>query len=110
MKNRLSKIVHFTGKVSSLKVVHLPIACQSERSLRYFNLGSRISDLSSIHRSSSHTLLASREKIQGSLVVRKQLLWEKLKIRTLKKYRFLSKIKLHPPIDAVWLLKDTVYF
>ena len=54
------KIVHFTWKVLSLKVVHLPItcqsACQSERSLRYFHLG-RISDLLSIHRSSSHTLL-----------------------------------------------------
>ena len=51
------KIVHFTWKVLSLKVVHLPIACQSERSLHYFHLG-RISDLLSIHRSSSHTLLA----------------------------------------------------
>ena len=29
---------------------------------------------------------SSREKIKGSLVVRQQLLWEKLKIRTLKKY------------------------
>ena len=43
---------YFTWKVLSLKVVHLPIACQSERSLRYFHLG-RISDLFSIHRSSS---------------------------------------------------------
>ena len=50
------KIVHFTRKVLSLKVVHLPIACQSERSPHYFHLG-RISDLVSIHRSSSHTLL-----------------------------------------------------
>ena len=33
---RLSKIVHFTWKVLSLKDVHLPIACQTERSLRYF--------------------------------------------------------------------------
>ena len=49
-------------------------------------------------------ILMRREKIQGSLVVRKQLLWEKLKIRTLKKYRFSSKIKLHPPIETVWLL------
>ena len=54
--NRISKIVHFTWKVLSLKVVHLPIACQSERSHRYFHL-CRISDLFSIHRSSSHTLL-----------------------------------------------------
>ena len=44
------------------------------------------------------------ENIQGSLVVRKQLLWEKLKIRTLKKYRFVSKIKLRPPIETVWSL------
>ena len=28
----------FLRKVLSLKVVHLPIACQSERSLRYFHL------------------------------------------------------------------------
>ena len=40
----------FTWKVLSLKVIHLPIVCQSERSLRYFHLG-RISDLFSIHRS-----------------------------------------------------------
>ena len=49
--NRLSKIVHFTKKVLSLKVVHLPIACQSERSLCYFHLG-RSSDLFSLDRSS----------------------------------------------------------
>ena len=53
--NRLSKIVHFTWKVLSLKVVHLPIACQSEHSLYYFYL-CRISDFFSIHRSSSHML------------------------------------------------------
>ena len=41
----------------SLKVIHLPKACQSERSLRYFHLD-RISDLFAIHRSSSHILLA----------------------------------------------------
>ena len=35
--------------------------------------------------------MLAAEKIQGSLVVRKQLLWEKLKIRTLQKYRFLSQ-------------------
>ena len=35
---------------------------------------------------------------------RKQLLWDKFKIRTLKKYRFLSKIKLRPPIETVWSL------
>ena len=39
----------------SMKVIHLPIVFQSERSLRYFHLG-RISDLFSIHRSSSITL------------------------------------------------------
>ena len=43
------------------------------------------------------------EKIQGSLVV-EQLLWENLKIWTLKKDRFLSKIKLRPPIETVWSL------
>ena len=32
------KIVHFTWKVLSFKVVHLPIACQSEHSLHYFHL------------------------------------------------------------------------
>ena len=58
---RLSKVVHFTWKVLSLKVIHLPIACQSERSFRYFHLG-RTNDLFSIHRSRSHTLLAA-EKI-----------------------------------------------
>ena len=47
---------------------------------------------------------SSREKVQGSLVVRKHLLGEKLKIRTLKNYRFLSKIKLHSPIEIVWSL------
>ena len=49
-------------------------------------------------------MLLAAETIQGSLVVRKQLLWEKLKIRTLKKYRFLSKIKLRPSIETVWSL------
>ena len=87
----------------SLKVVHLPLACQSEHSLRYFHLG-RISYLFSIHRSSSPYAASSREKIQRSLVVRKQLLWGKLKIRTLQKYRLLSKIKLCPPIEIVWML------
>ena len=57
------KIVHFTWKVLSLKVVHLPIAYQSEHSLRYFHLG-RISDLLSIHRSSSHTLLAAEKRFR----------------------------------------------
>ena len=61
--NRLSKIVHFTRKVLSLKVVHLPIVCQSEHSLRYFHLG-RISDLFSIHRSSYHTLLAAEKRFR----------------------------------------------
>ena len=46
-----------------LEVVHLPIACQSERSLRYFHLD-RISDSFTIHRSSSHMLLAA-EKDSG---------------------------------------------
>ena len=48
--------------------------------------------------------MLAAEKIQGSLVVRKQLLWEKLKIRMLQIYRFLSKIKLRPPIETVWSL------
>ena len=50
------KIVHFTWKVLSLKVVHLPIVCPSERSLRY-----RIS----LNR--SRTLINSRPQI-GRLV------------------------------------------
>ena len=58
-KNRLLNT--FTWKVLSLKVVHLPIVCQSERSLRYFHLG-RISDLFSIHRSSSHTLPTAEKR------------------------------------------------
>ena len=86
----------------SLKVVHLLIACQSEHSLRYFHLG-RISDFFSIHRSSSHTLLAAEKRYRVA-VVRKQLLGEKLRIRPLQKYRFFSKIKLHPPIEIGWSL------
>ena len=46
-------------------VLHLPIACQSERSLHYFYLG-RISDLLSIHRSSSHMLLAAEKRFRVS--------------------------------------------
>ena len=46
-------------------------------------------------------MLQAAEKIFGG---RKNLLWDKFKIRTLKKYRFLSKIKLHPPIETVWSL------
>ena len=57
------KIVHFTWKVLSLKVVHLLVACQSECSLRYFHLG-RISDLFSIHRSSSHMLLVAEKRFR----------------------------------------------
>ena len=75
-------------------------ACLSERSLRYFNLG-RISDLFSIHRSSSHTMLAA-EKIQGSLVVRKQVLWESLKYGRLKNTG--SCPKLSSAIETVWSL------
>ena len=56
-----------------LEVVHLPIVCQSESSLRYFHLG-RISNLFSIH----------REKIQGSLVVEKSFSWTNLKYGRLK--------------------------
>ena len=63
---------------------------------RYFHLD-RISDFSSIHRLSSHMLQAAEKRFRG----RKKLLWDKFKIRTLKKYRFLSKIKLHPPIETV---------
>ena len=56
--------------------------------------------------------MLAAEKIR--LVVRKQLLWEKLKIRTLKKFRFLSKIKLRPPIETVrslnfWASTPTLY-
>ena len=59
---RLPKI-HFTWNLS-LKVIHLPIACQSERSLRYFHLD-RISDLFAIHCSNSHTLLAAEKILNG---------------------------------------------
>ena len=45
-------------------------------------------------------LQAAEKRFRG----RKQLLWDKVKIRTLKKHRFLSKIKLHPPIETVWSL------
>ena len=54
---------NFTWKVLSLKVVHLPIVCQSECSLCYFHLG-RISDLFSIHRLSSHMLPAAEKRIR----------------------------------------------
>ena len=54
----------------SLKVVHLPIACQVSESLLFT---SRIRDS---YRSNSH-----REKIPGGLVVTKQLLWDKLKMK-----------------------------
>ena len=37
--------------------------CQSERSLCYFHLG-RIRDLFSIHRSSSHTMLAAEKRFR----------------------------------------------
>ena len=53
----------FTWKVLSVKVVHLPIACQSERSPRYFHLD-RISDSFTIHCSSSHALLAAEKKFR----------------------------------------------
>ena len=49
-----------------------------------------------------HTIY-TREKVH-SLVVRKQLLGGKLKIQTLLKYRFLSKIKLCPSIEIEWSL------
>ena len=39
------------------------IACQSKCSLHYFHLG-RISDLLSIHRSSSHMLLAAEKRFR----------------------------------------------
>ena len=62
--NRLSKIVHFTWKVLSLKVVHLPIACQSERSLRYFHLEIGLAISFAIHHSTLVPHAASsREKI-----------------------------------------------
>ena len=53
----------FSWKVLSLKVVHLPIACQSERSLRYFHLG-RISDLFSIDLLRAHTLPAAEKRFR----------------------------------------------
>ena len=56
--NSLSKLLHYTWKVLSLKVVHLPIACQSERSLSYFHLD-RIGTLFAIDQSNSHTQLAA---------------------------------------------------
>ena len=46
---------------SVVLVIHLPTACQSEHSLHYFHLD-RISDLFSIHHSSSHTLLAAKKR------------------------------------------------
>ena len=49
---------HFT--IPTIKIIHLPIACQSERSLRYFHLD-RISDSFGIHRSSSYMLLAAEK-------------------------------------------------
>ena len=52
---------NFTWKVLSLKVVHLPIVCQSERSLRYFHLG-RISDLFYLSLEFPHATIAA-EKI-----------------------------------------------
>ena len=58
---RLSEILHFTWKVLSLKVVHLPIASQSEHCLPYLHLD-RISTLLAIDRSSSHTLLAAEKR------------------------------------------------
>ena len=45
-----------------LEIVHLPIASQSERSLRYFHL--RISYLLSIHCLSSHTQLAAEKRFR----------------------------------------------
>ena len=54
----------FSWKVLSFKVVHLPIAGQSERSLHYFHLD-RICDSFAIHCSSSHAATSSREKILG---------------------------------------------
>ena len=47
----------------SLKVVPLPIACQSEHSPSFFHLG-RISDLFAIHHLSSHTLLAAEKRFK----------------------------------------------
>ena len=52
------------GKCLSLKVVHLPIACQSERSPRYFHLH-RISDSFAIHCLSSHAL-AAEKRFEGA--------------------------------------------
>ena len=44
-----------------LETRYLPIACQSERSLHYFNLD-RISNWFAIHRSSSHMLLVAEKR------------------------------------------------
>ena len=84
-----------------LKVVHLPIVCQSERSLHYFHLGLAIILYSSLEFPNATN---SREKIQGSLVVENSFSGISLKYGRLKKYRFLSKIKLRPPIETVWSL------
>ena len=60
--NRLSKIVRFTWKVLFLKVVHLPIACQSEHSLRYFHLERGLAISFAIHHSSSTRCYIAAEK------------------------------------------------
>ena len=41
--------------------------------------------------------------IKTNLTLYMYLSWDKFKIRTLKKYRFLSKMKLRPPIQTVWV-------
>ena len=61
--------LNFTWKVLSLKVVQLPLACQSEHSLPYFHLD-RISDSFAIHRSSSHMLLAAEKRFGVASLVK----------------------------------------
>ena len=63
IKTGFKKNIHFTWKVMSLKVIHIPIVCQSECSLRYFH-PDRISDLFSIHCLSSHMLLAAEKRFR----------------------------------------------
>ena len=45
----------------SLKVFHIPIACQSEHRPRYFHLD-RINNSFAIHHSSSHMLLTAEKR------------------------------------------------
>ena len=84
----------FYLEVLSLKVVHLPIACQSERSPCYFHLD-RISDLFTMHRSSCHTLLQQQRKDSGPPIEIEWSLnfWASMPTLYVKKPRFCPKEK-----------------